>query len=215
MELVDELMEKMSMYRVTPSALTMGIVVKMFGRRHKLQEAFAVVRDWPKKYGLIAGSSVKNCLFFACLHNEATYEACQVFDDLRTTKCRVDRKMFAALIKNCARVGQVNKAVQLIDDAYGLSSGKRELPFGEHLENSCLEHVMRSLWKRGKFQRYGGPLIRKMLEAKVPLSSEIMAYSQQGQDWSWSCESNQEMPCEMQYLGWHSPCFEYNTIYER
>eukprot|EP00427_Karlodinium_veneficum_P055371 CAMPEP_0169413826 /NCGR_PEP_ID=MMETSP1017-20121227/61563_1 /TAXON_ID=342587 /ORGANISM="Karlodinium micrum, Strain CCMP2283" /LENGTH=988 /DNA_ID=CAMNT_0009521267 /DNA_START=70 /DNA_END=3038 /DNA_ORIENTATION=+ len=184
MELADELIAKIDEYSLTPSNFTLGIIVKMWGRRRKLQEAFAAVRNLPKKYGFTANGSVKTCLFFACLRNDAISQACEVFDDLRATKSRVDAKMFSALINNCARVGQLDKAVKLVDNACGLSSGRRELPRGEQLENSCLEQLMKSLSKQGEFQRLGAPLIQKMVDAKVPMSSQIMAFSWQAQDWS-------------------------------
>eukprot|EP00427_Karlodinium_veneficum_P005469 CAMPEP_0169150546 /NCGR_PEP_ID=MMETSP1015-20121227/50257_1 /TAXON_ID=342587 /ORGANISM="Karlodinium micrum, Strain CCMP2283" /LENGTH=1020 /DNA_ID=CAMNT_0009219719 /DNA_START=9 /DNA_END=3071 /DNA_ORIENTATION=+ len=184
MELADELIAKIDEYSLTPSNFTLGIIVKMWGRRRKLQEAFAAVRNLPKKYGFTANGSVKTCLFFACLRNDAISQACEVFDDMRATKSRVDAKMFSALINNCARVGQLDKAVKLVDNACGLSSGRRELPRGEQLENSCLEQLMKSLSKQGEFQRLGAPLIQKMVDAKVPMSSQIMAFSWQAQDWS-------------------------------
>jgi pentatricopeptide repeat protein len=184
MELADELIAKMHEFCVVPSNFTLGIIVKMWGRRRKLQEAFAAVRNLPKQYGFVANGSVKTCLFFACLRNDAISQAGEVFEELRASKCRVDAKMFSALINNCARVGQVEKAVKLVDGAYGLSSGRRELPHGEQLENLCLDQLMKSLTKHNEFQRLGQPLLEKMLKARVPMSSQIIAYSWQGQEWS-------------------------------
>mmetsp|Transcript_106338 Transcript_106338/g.167908 ORF Transcript_106338/g.167908 Transcript_106338/m.167908 type:complete len:1010 (+) Transcript_106338:54-3083(+) len=183
MELADELIAKMQDFCVIPSNFTLGIIVKMWGRRRKLQEAFFAVKNLPKKYGFAANASVKTCLFFACLRNDAISQAGEVFDDLRNSKSRVDSKMYSALINNCARVGQVEKAIKLVDDAYGLSSGRRELPRGEQLENLCLDQLMKSLTKHGEMERLGTPMLKKMTQAKIPMSSQLMAYSWQGQDW--------------------------------
>lgn len=178
MDLADEMLAKMEEYRITPSNFTLGIVVKMWGRRRKLSEAFAALENLPKKYGLKPNAPVKTCLFFACIRNDAINQASEVFEEL----CAVghfDAKMFSALISNCARVGQFERAVSLVEDAYGLGSGKRLLARKEELDSSCLEQLMRSLSRQGQLQALGTPMLKKMEAAKVPISKQVWALQEQ------------------------------------
>merc|ERR1719310_110446 len=49
-ELADDLMEKLEYYRITPTNFTVGIVVKMWGRRRELDKAFEAASAMTKKY---------------------------------------------------------------------------------------------------------------------------------------------------------------------
>jgi pentatricopeptide repeat protein len=175
MELADELLANMQSFNVVPTNFTLGIMVKMWGRRRKLGEAFKAVRTLPKQYGFTPNTPVKTCLLFACLRNDAVTGALEVFDDLKSIGHRADSKMFSALINNCAKVGQAERALSLVEEAYGLSSGKRVLPQSEHLENACLEQLMKCLSKQGEMQRLGVALVKKMTTQKIPVSPNILA----------------------------------------
>jgi pentatricopeptide repeat protein len=182
MDLADELLAKVDAFHVTPTNFTLGIIVKMWGRRRKISEAFAAVATLPKRYGFKANGAVKACLFFACLRNDALDSAFEVFSDICANEVRVDGKMFSAMINNFARVGQVLKAVSLVEQAYGLSDKRPGLPRGEHLDAACLESLMKSLSRQGELERLGQPLVKKMVSAKVPVSHRVLAMSLHGGD---------------------------------
>jgi pentatricopeptide repeat protein len=176
-ELADQLLANMQSFNVVPTNFTLGIVVKMWGRRRKLGEAFKAIRTLPKQYGFTPNTPVKTCLLFACLRNDAVTGALEVFDDLKSSGHRADSKIFSALINNCARVGQAERAVSLVEEAYGLSSGARVLPQKEQLENSCMEQLMKCLSKQGEMQRLGVTLVKKMAAQKIPISPNVIALS--------------------------------------
>jgi pentatricopeptide repeat protein len=179
MELADEMLAKMEEYHIIPSNFTLGIIVKMWGRRRKLQEAFAALENIPKKYGFKPNGPVKTCLFFACIRNDATDSAAQVFAELRAIQ-PVDAKMFSALISNCARVGQSERAVSLVEEAYGLEKGKRALARNEDLDASCMEQLMKCLSRQGLSQTVGQHMLKKMQSANVSISKQVWALSMQG-----------------------------------
>lgn len=177
MDLADRLLAKAESFHVTPTSFTLGIIVKMWGRRRKISEAFAAVKTLPEKYGFKANGPVKACLFFACLRNDALDSAYEVFNDICATETRVDGKMYSALINNFAKVGQCDKAVSLVEEAYGLSAKKRGLPRGEQLDSSTLEQLMKCLARQGDLKRLGEPLLKKMVDAKLPVSHQVLALS--------------------------------------
>jgi pentatricopeptide repeat protein len=182
MDLADRLLAKVESFNVTPTSFTLGIIVKMWGRRRKISEAFAAVKTLPEKYGFKANGPVKACLFFACLRNDALDSAYEVFNDICATETRVDGKMYSALINNFAKVGQCDKAVSLVEEAYGLSAKKRGLPRGEQLDSSTLEQLMKCLARQGDLKRLGEPLLKKMVDAKLPVSHQVLALSIQARD---------------------------------
>jgi pentatricopeptide repeat protein len=179
MELADDMLLKMEDYGITPTNFTLGIIVKMWGRRRILQEAFVALESIPKKYGFKPNGPVKTCLFFACIRNDATEAAAAILEELRT-QYHVDAKMFSALISNCARVGQSERAVALVEEAYGLGKGKRALPQNEDLDSSCMELLMKCLAKQGHLQTMAKPLLTKMEGAKIYISKQVWALSTQG-----------------------------------
>merc|ERR1719310_2190512 len=50
-DLADELLEKMEEWCIHPTNFTLGIIVKMWGRRRRLSRAFEAVDTLPRKYG--------------------------------------------------------------------------------------------------------------------------------------------------------------------
>mmetsp|Transcript_44831 Transcript_44831/g.69901 ORF Transcript_44831/g.69901 Transcript_44831/m.69901 type:complete len:1012 (+) Transcript_44831:82-3117(+) len=178
MDLADEMLSKMEEYCIIPSNFTLGIIVKMWGRRRKLQEAFAALEAIPKKYGFKPNGPVKTCLFFACIRNDATDCAIEVFQELRAMNY-VDAKMFSALIGNCARVGKSERAVLLVEEAYGLGKGKRVLARNEDLDSLCLEQLLKCLSRQGLLDTIGKPMLKKMECANIYINKQVWALSAQ------------------------------------
>lgn len=174
-DLADVMLQNMEKWHIAPSNFTLGIVVKMWGRRRNLDSAFAALKTLPKKYCFTANGPVKTCLLFACLRNDAVDLALDVFDDIRASGHGTDAKLFTALINNCVRVGKCDRAAALVEDAYGLASkASRAIPSREELDPVCLEQLVKSLSKQGLMQKVGAPLLKKMRAAKVPVSTRAM-----------------------------------------
>jgi pentatricopeptide repeat protein len=167
-DLADKLLANMEEYNITPSNYTLGIVVKMWGRRKNLAEALTAVEVLPKKYGFRANGPVRTCLLFACLRNDAVDKALDVFDEIRIAGNHADSKLFSALVNNCAKTGKFKQAVALVEEAYGLAPGTRRLlAHNDDLEHTCVDHLMKALSKQGQYQALGTPLIKSLRAAKV------------------------------------------------
>lgn len=180
LDLVDLVLDDMDKYSIKPSNFTLGILVKMYGRRRQLDKAFQIVEEFPRKHGLQVNSQVKTCLLCACLTNSDIDRATQVFDDLKAAN-DADAKAYGSLISGLTRCGQLQKAVSVVEDAYGLSRGaRRGLPKGQMLDNETLEHLFRALGYRRLMQSVGLPLLEQLRAMNVPISGRIWATAMPG-----------------------------------
>merc|ERR1719183_3089684 len=116
----------MNKHNIKPSNFTLGILVKMYGRRKQLDKAFQVVEELPRRHGLQPNSQVRTCLMNACLANQDVDRAIQVFEDMRASLGAVDAKSYETLISGLVRIGHLEKAVAAIEDAYGVGAGKAD-----------------------------------------------------------------------------------------
>ena len=70
-DLADEILEDLERSGVAQSSFTLGILVKMHGRRRQLDKAFQLFEELPKKWGFCANERAKTCLVSACILNNA------------------------------------------------------------------------------------------------------------------------------------------------
>jgi len=181
MDLVDRVLEDMDKYSIKPSNFTLGILMKMYGRRHQLDKAFQVLEELPRKHGLQVNSQVKTCLMGACLSNNDADRALMVFEEIKVAGGGADAKAYSSLLMGLVRLGHLDKAAMLVEDAYGLGkAGKRGLLAGQTLETESLEQLMRALGRRRcapDMQSVGVPLLESLRAAKVPISSRLVSSS--------------------------------------
>merc|ERR1719321_1729362 len=114
----DALIADIDKYRIEPSTFTLGIIVKMWGRRRRLDEAFNAVKELPQKYGFAANGPVFACLMRACLLAGDVDRALLVLEELKCNRFDVDSKAYRALIAEVVRVGRVEEACKLTKEAY-------------------------------------------------------------------------------------------------
>merc|ERR1719454_1639154 len=135
MDLVDLVWEDMSTYNIKPSNFTLGILIKMYGRRHQLDKAFRVIEELPKRHDLQVNSQVRTCLMCACLSNHNLDRAMKVFEDIKEAEGGADVKTYSSLLSGLVRLGQLEKGIALVEEAYGLGkAARRGLPAGQMLE---------------------------------------------------------------------------------
>ena len=76
-------LEVMESNGVKPSNFTLTILVKLYGREHRLDKAFEIVQDLPVKHGFAANCHVLTCLISASLANGRLDRAMEVFNQMR------------------------------------------------------------------------------------------------------------------------------------
>jgi pentatricopeptide repeat protein len=175
MDLADTMVQNMSTFKVIPTNFTLGILVKMYGRRGQLTQAFEVTKSLPANFGFTPNSQVLTCLMCACVNNRDVRRALEVFQQLKGMKSGADAKAYGALLSGCVRHGYLDEAAQVIKDAYGLSGDKRRgLARGENLEGERVEQFFRALSSRGLMDVVGVKLLEQMRAANVPMSHSLL-----------------------------------------
>lgn len=174
MELADRLLASMDRLDVQPTNFTLGIVVKMWGRRRQVDRALEAVASWSKKYHITPNGPVKTCLMLTCIKNNRLQEASKIFADLRDLGL-ADSKAICVLLSGFLRHHQLDRAAQLVEEAYGLegSNCRRVLPVGSDLDAEVLERLLRSLAQNGQAARMQR-ILRGLVAAKVPGSGRLL-----------------------------------------
>merc|ERR1719146_230261 len=111
--LVDHVMGDMDAAAVTPNANTLAILVKLSGRNHDLDTAFAYVDTYKTKYSVEPNVQVLLALLTACASSGDMDRACDVFQQLRSP----DSKAYAAIVQGCLKAECVKDALQCTEFA--------------------------------------------------------------------------------------------------
>jgi len=174
-DLADALMADMEKLSISPSNYTLGILVKMYGRRRQLDKAFELVENAPKRFGFPANSQVLTCLMGACLNNNAIDRALRVFQDVKQANRGADGKAFGSMVGGCVRRGELQKAVALVEEAYGLSTGPGmyKLSPGQSIAAENLEKLVQALAQQGMAETVAVPLLDRLRAAKAPVNGRL------------------------------------------
>jgi len=113
-----KLLGEMRKTGVAPSNYTLSMVVKLMGRCRKLNQAFSIIDDICREYGLKLNIQVYTCLIQACFNNRQASKAVTLHDDMIKEGLLPDEMTYSALVQGCMRAGLVDKAVELTKWAY-------------------------------------------------------------------------------------------------
>jgi pentatricopeptide repeat protein len=177
MDLADLVLQDMDRLKIKPSNFTLGILVKMYGRRKQLDKAFQMLEQFPTKHGIQPNAQVKTCLMCACLSNNNLQKAYEVFEKIKSGGHGADAKTYSALLQGNVKRGNLVEAVRLIDEAYGLGQPRGLIP-NQKLETGELEQLWRALAQRGMMEKIGVPLLERLRVAKIPVGRVPSVLSQ-------------------------------------
>jgi len=180
MDLADLVIADMDKFGIKPSVFTLGILVKMYGRRGELEKAFEVLDLTAQKHGIRPNLQVKTCLMCACLYNHDFDKAFAVFEDLKATERGADAKVYSALISGILRnsTGRTFEAVELVREAYGLKASAANghvMPSAPGVETQALEQLFQALGAQGLMEKVGKPLIEQLRAAHLPISGGLLS----------------------------------------
>jgi len=111
--LVDHILRDMDDAAVTPNANTLAILVKLSGRNHDLDTAFAYVDTYKTKYNVEPNVQVHLALLTACASSGDMDRAAEVFQQLRSP----DSKAYAAIVTGYLKTECVKEALQCLESA--------------------------------------------------------------------------------------------------
>jgi len=174
MDLADIVIEYIERDKIEPSNFTLGILVKMYGKRRQLDRAFEVFNRMPAQVGFEPNAQVLTCLMNACIINGALSRAWEVFGWIQASAEGVDAKACGVLLNGCVRAGYLEQAMQLVEDAYGLHGRRRLLPSGQHLAADNVHDFLRALAQRGLGQQTVD-VLAQLRDVGVPLNGRLLS----------------------------------------
>eukprot|EP00931_Biecheleriopsis_adriatica_P117253 TRINITY_DN9278_c0_g1_i1.p1 TRINITY_DN9278_c0_g1~~TRINITY_DN9278_c0_g1_i1.p1 ORF type:complete len:1024 (-),score=260.13 TRINITY_DN9278_c0_g1_i1:155-3226(-) len=174
-ELVDSVLESMKAHKVAPTNFTLGILLKLYTREKKLNKAFEVMQELPKRGHFTPNSQVWSCLLGACASSNSADKAMCVFDDMLEAGQMADARATTSLIFMLLRTGRYKEAVYIVDGVYGLG-GSNRCQTGS-IDADCLDALLSALTEHGYRESLGGPLLERLRRSSKVNLPKLMASS--------------------------------------
>merc|ERR1719408_577958 len=114
-----QLLNDMRKYKVTPSNYTLSMLVKLMGRCRRINQAFTMLEDISKEYGLKINIQVYTCLIQGCFNAGQAGKAIALHEKIIKEGLVPDSMTYTVLVRGCAQAGLLDKAVELAKTAYG------------------------------------------------------------------------------------------------
>jgi len=107
-----KLLDDMKKSGVTPSNYTLSMLVKLMGRCRRLNQAFTLVEDIRREYGLKVNIQVYTCLIQACFNNRQASKAVALHEQIIKEGLLPDEMTYTVLMKGCLQAGLNDRAAQ-------------------------------------------------------------------------------------------------------
>jgi len=139
-----QLLNDMRKYKVTPSNYTLSMLVKLMGRCRRINQAFTMLDDISKEYGLKINIQVYTCLIQGCFNAGQASKAIALLEKITREGLVPDSMTYTVLVRGCVQGGLLDKAVELVRTAYGHgpTACKGSRP---GLNAGCLDEVIMAL----------------------------------------------------------------------
>lgn len=115
-----ELLEDMKKSGVAPSNYTLSMLVKLMGRCKRLNQAFTMLEDISREYGLRINVQVYTCLMQGCFNAAQPGKAIALLEKITKEGVNPDAMTYTVLVRGCIQAGTLQKASELARGAYGL-----------------------------------------------------------------------------------------------
>merc|ERR1719454_2255119 len=114
-----QLLNDMRKYSVAPSNYTLSMLVKLMGRCRRINQAFTMLEDISKEYGLKINIQVYTCLIQGCFNAGQPGKAVSLHEKILQEGLAPDSMTYTVLVRGCVQGGLLDKAVELVKSAYG------------------------------------------------------------------------------------------------
>merc|ERR1719460_887949 len=114
-----QLLSDMKKSGVAPSNYTLSMLVKLMGRCKRLNQAFVMLEEISKEYGLKINIQVYTCLIQGCFNAGQASKAIALHEKIMKEGLVPDSMTYTVLVRGCVQAGLLDKAVELVKFAYG------------------------------------------------------------------------------------------------
>jgi pentatricopeptide repeat protein len=176
--LMEQVLAEMEATGVRPSTSTLSILVRLHGMNRDTEQALALFDELPKKHSLKLDGHAYGTLISVCLKNDNFDIAWNAFERMSKAECTAHARIYEGLIKACLRRGNLDNAVQVIDEALGIAAWKPDessltVP-RMRLQQKIIEDVLRLIGRRRQSARLGAPLMERLLAVGIELSDTLV-----------------------------------------
>merc|ERR1719440_2258152 len=119
-----ELLNDMRKFGVAPSNYTLSMLVKLMGRCRRINQAFTMLEDISKEYGLQINIQVYTCLIQGCFNSGQAQKAIALHDKIIQEGLTPDAMTYTVLVRGCLQAGILDQAVHLVKRAHGKGEGQ-------------------------------------------------------------------------------------------
>jgi len=163
----DQILTEMSNSGVEASCFTLSIVVKMWGKRRKLDRAFDAVREAVKTGRSHLDSKLCTCLISACFHNQQPKRALEALEEMKSwSRCDgPDNGTYEQLLD-----GLLRNAGTFIREAATVALEATDLASRGSIKPLSIGHL-RQLFKSSQQQRGVGNDLLQELRCKLQAAS--------------------------------------------
>merc|ERR1719321_2216122 len=139
-----QLLSDMKKYNVAPSNYTLSMLVKLMGRCRRINQAFTMLEDISKEYGLKINIQVYTCLIQGCFNAGQAGKALALHEKILREGLTPDSMTYTVLVRGCVQGGLLDKAVELVRMAHnvGPKASKGTAP---GLNAGCFDEVIAAL----------------------------------------------------------------------
>jgi pentatricopeptide repeat protein len=166
--LTETVLNDMEVAGISPSNVTLSILVKLYGRCRDLDEAFRLIEEYPVKYNFTVNPHVWTCLMSACIANNNLDKAKDIYSQMRTDGISIDAKTYETLVNGCLKLGDITGAVKIIDEVLAL--GNRPFPLGSEL----LANVLFMIQRKHLAEELGIPLAQRLRAAGLEVPQQAL-----------------------------------------
>jgi len=114
-----QLLADMRKNNVAPSNYTLSMLVKLMGRCRRINQAFTMLDDISKEYGLKINIQVYTCLIQGCFNAGQAARALSLHWQIINEGLAPDAMTYTVLVRGCVQAGLHDKAVEMAKTAYG------------------------------------------------------------------------------------------------
>merc|ERR1719183_2093805 len=142
-----QLLAEMKKSGVAPSNYTLSMLVKLMGRCKRLNQAFTMLEDLSKEYGLKINIQVYTCLIQGCFNAGQAGKALSLHEKILKEGLIPDSMTYTVLVRGCVQGGLLDKAVELVRYAHGTGpTPSKGTPPG--LNAGCFDELVSALGEK-------------------------------------------------------------------
>merc|ERR1719272_478819 len=139
-----QLLDDMRKFKVAPSNYTLSMLVKLMGRCRRLNQAFTMLDDISREYGLKINIQVYTCLIQGCFNAGQTDKAVALLERINKEGLAPDSMTYTVLVRGCVQGRLFDKAVELAKCACGCGPTASKGPH-PGLNAGCLDELAAAL----------------------------------------------------------------------